>query len=164
MNHEDLKNQFPSYDVYPDGRVWSWKTNKFLKHQICHLGYHIVYLIDVNKRRKRFTVHRLVAYKYLRNPENYPDINHKDGNKDNNDISNLEWCTKSYNSWHACQLGLKKYPDKKLSDDDVIEIRKLLEKGMFQKDIGKLFNTCQTNISDIKLRKTWRHIQGKKNL
>ena len=60
-----------------------------------------------DKNRKNCTVHRLVAKAFLENPNNYPEINHIDGNPTNNDITNLEWCDMSYNQWHAYHNGLK---------------------------------------------------------
>lgn len=57
-------------------------------------------------------VHRLVAETFLNNKNNYSDINHKDGNKENNKVDNLEWCTKSYNMIHAYKNGLWKSPNK----------------------------------------------------
>lgn len=63
--------------------------------------------IQVNNKQKRFAVHRLVALAFLPNPLNLPQINHIDGNKDNNHVSNLEWCDNGYNQRHAIEHGLK---------------------------------------------------------
>lgn len=63
--------------------------------------------IQINGKQKHVSIHRLVATAFLPNPENLPQINHKDGNKDNNHVSNLEWCTQSYNQQHAIDNGLK---------------------------------------------------------
>lgn len=63
--------------------------------------------IQMNNKQKHFSVHRLVATAFIPNPENLPQINHIDGNKDNNHVSNLEWCDNSYNQRHATNLGLK---------------------------------------------------------
>lgn len=65
-------------------------------------GYKIVGL-----RGRLFLLHRLIAKAFIPNPNNYPCVNHIDGNKLNNEISNLEWCTYSYNEKHAYTLGLK---------------------------------------------------------
>ena len=81
---------------------------KILKASSCsNNGYKIVTLSD-NGKQKYFTIHRLVCFHFLENKNNYKVINHKDGNKLNNDVENLEWCTNSQNSSHAYKLGLQK--------------------------------------------------------
>lgn len=87
---------YPDYLIYRDGRVWSKKTNKYLKHGTTLLGYKNIELFN-DKGHKRKAIHRLVAEAYIPNPNNYPQINHKDENPANNDVSNLEWCTAYYN-------------------------------------------------------------------
>lgn len=61
-----------------------------------------------NGKYKNYLVHRLVASEFISNPNNYKEINHKDGNKENNSTNNLEWCTRSYNNKEAFRTGLKK--------------------------------------------------------
>ena len=76
---------------------------------ICELPY--FYWGDykiVNHNGKTYKVHRLVAICYIENPNNLPQVNHIDGNKTNNHVSNLEWCTASYNTQHAYDNGLAK--------------------------------------------------------
>lgn len=63
-------------------------------------------------KAKHYYVHRLVAATFIENPDNLTEINHKDGNKKNNNVSNLEWCSRSRNMRHAYQTGLKKVTDK----------------------------------------------------
>lgn len=87
---------YPDYLVYEDGRIWSGKTNKFLKPAYTKAGYASVELFNENGSR-RFLVHRLVATAYIPNPNSFPQINHKDENPKNNHINNLEWCTAKYN-------------------------------------------------------------------
>ena len=70
-------------------------------------GYMFVYL-SKNGKPKMKTIHRLVAEAFIENPNSYPVINHKDGNKENNFVDNLEWCTVQYNAEHSHRLGLQK--------------------------------------------------------
>ncbi len=87
---------YPDYLVYEDGRIWSNKTNKFLKVNITKAGYETVELFN-ESGSKRLLVHRLVAMAFIPNPNNYPQVNHIDENKQNNAVENLEWCTAKYN-------------------------------------------------------------------
>lgn len=85
--------------------------NRFYKEKlltICHnsgTGYDFVCLRK-NDKDKNFSVHRLVAQTFIPNPNNLSDVNHIDGNKQNNSIENLEWCSRSDNLKHALNIGL----------------------------------------------------------
>lgn len=98
---KDIKGYEGRYMVSNFGRVKSMKyrhhnTVEILK-QDNNLGYKRVCLYTKNGKRKRIKVHRLVAEAFIPNPNNYLYINHKDENKNNNRVDNLEWCTQSYN-------------------------------------------------------------------
>ena len=84
------------YAVTSCGKVWSYKRKKFLKPRDNGHGYLYVCLCK-DGQRKWCRVHRLVAQTYLPNPENLPQVNHKDENKSNNCLQNLEWCDAKYN-------------------------------------------------------------------
>ena len=88
---------FEDYLIYSDGRVFSKKSNKFLKQSTDKRGYKVVSLCK-NGVLKQFKVHRLVAEAYIDNQNDFPQVNHKDENKANNDFNNLEWCTAKYNT------------------------------------------------------------------
>ena len=70
-------------------------------------GYRYAMIQLSNGKQKNCRVHRLVAEHFLPNPDNMKEVNHKDGNKDNNHVSNLEWCTRSHNVKHSFDTGLK---------------------------------------------------------
>lgn len=70
-------------------------------------GYHYVTLCTSPKLKRKFLVHRLVAEAFIPNPENKPEVNHIDGDKNNNCVSNLEWVSRSENESHSFQIGLK---------------------------------------------------------
>lgn len=80
---------------------------KILKQMITKFGYRRIGLSQ-NGELKYHTIHKLVATEFLPNPNNFPCINHIDGNKANNNINNLEWCTYSHNNKHAREMGLNK--------------------------------------------------------
>ena len=98
----------PSYLISRDGKVWSKKSNRYLKIQTNKNGYLRIALCE-NKKRTHFTIHQLVANAFIPNPNNYPTVNHING-KDitNNNVNNLEWCTHAENTQHAHDTGLIK--------------------------------------------------------
>ena len=85
------------YSVTSGGRVWSSRSNKFLKPYYSKWGYAYVDLC-VNGVKKRVFIHRLVAEMFIPNPKNFPQVNYKDEDKTNNSVDNLGWCTASYNN------------------------------------------------------------------
>lgn len=110
-----------------------------------------------------FLVHRLVAAAFIDNPENLPEVNHKDGVKHNNNLSNLEWMSRVRNIRHAMGMGLiqglgEQNPSAKLSEVDVIEIKKLLRLNLSKKEIAKVFGVKSATISDIDMKRSWVHV------
>ena len=97
-------NYMPNYLISNFGDVINIKTNKTLKHQI-KKGYHRLEVTTIYGR-KHFFVHRLVAKAFIPNPENKPQVNHINGNKNDNSVENLEWCTNYENAHHAIDKGL----------------------------------------------------------
>lgn len=85
-----------------------FQTGMIKKQTLRTGGYFYINLCDKNHNNKLYTVHRIVALTFIPNPNNYPCINHKDGNKQNNYVENLEWCTYSHNEKHAYRNNLKK--------------------------------------------------------
>ena len=93
------------YSVSNYGRVKNNRTGVILKPVLQSKGYYQVFLSVNNKCVHRF-IHRLVAEAFLSNPNNYPQVNHKDENKANNCVWNLEWCSAKYNTNYG--TGLKR--------------------------------------------------------
>ena len=85
---------YPNYLIYDDGRVYSKRSNKFMKPCKNKYGYLVVNLSKNNKGKKIF-IHRLIALYYIPNPDNKETVDHIDRNKLNNSISNLRWATMS---------------------------------------------------------------------
>lgn len=95
--------------IRSDGRSMVIKE-RIRKVQKNNSGYEVV-ILKLKRKELHFTVHRLVAMSFLKNENNYPEVNHKDGNKLNNHFDNLEWATKSLNNLHAYRSGLRKCRD-----------------------------------------------------
>ena len=93
---KDIKGYEGLYAITSCGKVWSYKSQKFLSQRKNHDGYLLVNLYK-NGTMKTYSVHRLVAEAYIPNPENKTEINHKDENKEHNWLSNLEWTTHKEN-------------------------------------------------------------------
>lgn len=88
------------YLINTDGQIYSLKSSRLLKPY----GKRYLYITILNQK---YYVHRLVAEAFISNPNNLPCVNHKDGNKLNNCVDNLEWCTYSHNNKEAYKLKLK---------------------------------------------------------
>ena len=88
---------YNDYFIDEYGNVYSVKTHKYLNQEKGKDGYYYVQLCEKGKR-KRMSVHRLVAETFIENPCSLPMVNHKDENRENNDVKNLEWCTEKYNA------------------------------------------------------------------
>lgn len=110
--------------------------------------------------KTKLYVHRLVAKTFLGEP-NGLHVNHKDGNKLNNNVSNLEYCTRSENAIHAYRTGLKSTKGENngrcvLTKAQAIEIKKLLKLGLICKEISKQLNIPIGRVSSIKCGKCWK--------
>lgn len=146
------------YEISNTGLVKSITRNIILKPRISN-GYFRLGLTDKYGKRPHFLVHRLVGLHFIHNPNNYPIINHLDGNKLNNDVTNLEWTTYQGNTRHSFKTGLRKkhHSNYKLSEEQVIEIRSLDGKMTLEK-IGELYSIHKGMVSRIINRKKWKHI------
>lgn len=94
-------------EVSEDGQIRSLLRGSpyILKSQRDNKGYHRV-RVTINRQKMSFKVHREVAKAFIPNPNNLPQVNHMDGNKSNNAVDNLEWCTNQQNVIHALEIGL----------------------------------------------------------
>ncbi len=113
-------------------------------------------------------VHRLVAMAFIPNPHGLPVINHIDGNKANNRVENLEWCTQADNLRHAHRTGLARGMDlkkgdlsiaSKLTSAQVSVIKRCLKEGHRSIDIAREFGVVKGTIAEIKAGRSWGHIQ-----
>lgn len=125
-------------------------------------GYEYITLWK-NSKSKSYFIHRLVAYAFLNLPlDNNFVVNHIDGNKQNNHYKNLEWLSVRDNVIHALKNNLRKsgenHPWAKLTNDQVLEIPKLLELGYTQKKISKIYNVSYSCIKNICQKRKWKYL------
>lgn len=178
---KDIKQYEGIYQISNYGKVKSltrivmrkngarYIKERMLKLQTIKTGYHYIALHKNNKIINMY-VHRLVALYFLNNPNNYLQVNHKDGNKTNNYMDNLEWVTCSENHKHAYAIGLKKSSkgksytkgedifQSKLTETDVREILDLLQTNIIQQKIAQQYGISQAQVSHIKNNQAWKHI------
>ena len=157
---------FPNYTISNLGRVCSTKREQavILKARKNRYGYLQVYLCNENKKFYNKKVHRLVASAFISNHNDNTEVNHINGNKTDNNVSNLEWITHSENLKHAFATGLQSNagihnPCTHLTEAQVSEIYRLAHVGsLTQKEIGGLFGIKQRTVSNIKTRRSWKEL------
>ena len=143
------------YEITREGQVINKNTNYILTPQPNGKGY-----LRVSIGKKLYFVHRLVAEKYIPNPENKEQVNHKDGNKLNNHVDNLEWVTNQENRNHAVKNNLHLQGEQcswsKLTASDVKFIREHPEIDNW--DYADLLHVAPSTIEDVKQYRTWKHL------
>lgn len=151
------------YEVSPEGFVKNLRTGRVLKTDVNRSGHHRV-TMSVDGVVKRQYLHRLVAEKFVPNPDNKPFVNHVDGDKSNNRFTNLEWVTCQENTEHAFNMGLRKSGQDsyqaKLSTEVVVRVCELLVLGMRRKEIMNETGLSKTQFDDIRSRKSWKRISA----
>ena len=134
------------------------KKESILSQYLCHNGY-LAICLRLNKKTKRFLVHRLVGAAFIQNPDEKPTINHKNGNKQKNCIENLEWSTYSENLSHALETGLRKPKKNVLSEFQALAaITFMSTRKRCGASISREFNVSKSTIDRVRKRETWRHI------
>lgn len=163
---KDIDGYQGLYQISNLGNVKSLKRKgsrieRILKPYRSKHGYLNV-ILRINNINKNYQVHRLVMESFVDNPEKKLTVNHLDGIKSNNNLSNLEWNTYSENLKHAFNIGLNsnvgiKNPRSKLNEKQVRIIRSIGNK-MKQIDISDFFGVGRVAICNILNNKRWRHI------
>ena len=143
------------YDITYDGHIINKHNGHILKGQPNSKGY-----LRVSIGKKLLFVHRLVAEKYVPNPDNKTQVNHKDGNKLNNSADNLEWVDNNENRKHAIQNFLQPQGEKcsysKLNWDAVEYIRANPD-NLLQRELAEMFGVARTTIGDVVNYRTWKN-------
>lgn len=137
---------FANYYITEDGKVWSNNINGYMKYSKNGSGYLFVQLFSEAVRKKPARIHRLVAEAYIPNPNNYEQVNHKDGNKENNSVINLEWCSATENVRHAWASGLCEHLRKRIVETKI--------KKVLCVETGKIYNSATEAGLSIGMRKT----------
>lgn len=161
--HDFLPEIKDYYLITSDGEIYSDNSGKMKTRNRQGTEYQIINLTTVDGRKKTFRLHRLVmlAFKPIENSKDY-EVNHIDGNKLNNKLENLEWCTSSENQQHAFRTGLQKARKgknsnfAKLTQEDINKIFELRKQGLTQQKIANIVGCTRSNISYILNHKTWQ--------
>lgn len=157
---EHIIPDFPEYKINENGEVFSkykYKTSivtdewRPLKPVLdAGVGYYLVTLVNaITKERKNRFIHRLLGQAFIPNPLNKPHINHIDGNKQNNSLSNLEWATNKENSQHAVLMGLTTFTH---SEKPVIQIDlegNIIATFKSLQEAENITKVCKQNISKV---------------
>ena len=133
-----------------------------------HAGYNLVTL-SKGAKHKGISVHILVAKAFIPNPNNLPEVNHKNGDKDDNRVENLEWCTRLQNQRHSIEVLGKHHAGEnhynaKLTCSQVLEMRDLFKKGGYSKaEIGRMFGVEKDHAINIINNKCWKTLKTAQN-
>jgi hypothetical protein len=169
---KDVEGFEGKYAVTQDGRVWSYpkhgRKGSWMKQSINNTGkgYCRVDLFDGHSNRKPCLVHRLVAKAFIPNPNDYPYINHKNGDTQDNRVENLEWCTQKMNCQHAFRTGLskmpclsgEKHPMASITEDDVREVRRMNKHGFGDTKISQKLGITRSVVKGITKGITWTKV------
>lgn len=150
-----MENILKKYEITKNGEIINKKTKKRKYTWVNNRGYEYAKM-QINNKQRNIGVHRLVAEVFLEKIEGKNMINHKNGNKLDNRVENLEWCDRSDNAVHATMSGLRKT---KLSKDDIIDIYYNLSKdeAIEKYNIGK---TTYRDIKNLKYKSYKIYIKG----
>lgn len=159
-----IKGEETNYTIDRYGRVYSGFSKSYLKPFLNPNGY---CLVDIRHKGLSYTrqVHRLVAIAFIPNPDKLPTVNHKNGNKTDNCVDNLEWMTQLDNVRHAWETGLAKpkygmeNPANVYTEEQIHQVCALLELRVDSiVEIARICNVNKTLIRDIKFRGKWKRI------
>ena len=172
---KDIKGYEGRYAITKNGRIWSYDRNKWMSpHKFKNKIWYYSISFQINKKIKSFKIHRLVAQAYIPNPLNLPQVNHKNGVKNDNRVKNLEWCSAKENHQHAHKNGL--YPEMPKGEDGymtkftnklILKIRKeyAVKNGLAKKchlisyrKLAKKYGMGKSNVEAIITRLSWKHI------
>lgn len=164
--YPNIPDNLNRFEISTHGRLKNIKTQYIYKLNVLNTGYCSV-RTTVGKEKIHIIIHKAVAYTFLGNPNNLPEVNHKDGNKENNHVDNLEFCTSHENQQHKYDTGLfdvnkikgENNGASKLTWNDIEYIRTNYKKG--SKEFGahamsRKYSVSHPTILAIIRNKTWK--------
>ena len=135
---------FEHYYISSKGRYYNSRSQLIIKNTLSDLYYQVGLY---NKKNKTSAyIHRLVAIAFIPNPENKPCVNHIDGNKLNNSVHNLEWCTKSENTKHAWETGLMNSIGNRMTKEHVEQMKVLRKQGKEYQEIADILGVSRATV------------------
>lgn len=147
--------EFPEYGITEDGKIYSFKSKRWLTPYVTSNGYLGIRMSKTPNNFKNLLVHRLVAEMYLPKVPGKNCINHKDLNKKNPHVSNLEWCTNQENSKHAYESGAMKDVSVILTDREAL-VFSMLQAGARVKDIAYKAGVSRQLVTHVKKGRAWK--------
>lgn len=130
---------------------------RLMKKSINKYGYYQISLVKNGKKFNK-TVHQLVAIEFIENPKNYKQVNHKDCDKLNNCVDNLEWCNGEMNISHGVKNRLFPYGENSSQTKfTLIQVREIRNSKISAINLAKIYGVARQTINNIKNRKTWKY-------
>ncbi len=162
MKNIDIKKIETKYTIFKDGKIINTKSGRVIKGSLTNCGYKRVTFFG-----KRVSLHRVIAFKFLPIIDEKKYVNHKNGDKLDNRVENLEWCTMSENSKHAFSIGLKqatiapRYGEENTNSilTDKLVIDMLTYKDLSYREIAEKFNVSKSTVKHIFRGRSWTHIE-----
>lgn len=150
------------YEIFPNGRIINSRTGWEIKGNINSYGYRVVRL-SKDRKSKDYKLHQLLAQTFIPNPNNYRCVNHIDGNKLNNSLDNLEWCTHGQNTLHArktLNIDFSRKPVvQKTFDGKMIAVWSSANVAAhFLKGSSTLISACCKGTSDFAYDSKWEYL------
>lgn len=155
----DIELEYGPFEVSSTGRVRNIRTGYIHRQRLNDGGYPVIRI-----RKKFYKIHRLVAVAFVPNPNGLATVNHMNGDKTVNSPANLEWCSHAENARHAVLTGLtpkclgSTNGAAKLTENQVIEIRRRYLAGSLQIPLAREFGVSQRMVSLIVRRERWTHV------